>query len=37
MRCQGGEFNVNSVTCLHMDSLDYDAIADGDSRQKPDS
>ena len=27
MRCQGSEFNVNSVTCLRMDSLDYDAIA----------
>lgn len=27
MRCQGSEFNVNNVTCLHMDSLDYDAIA----------
>ena len=27
MRCQGSEFDVNSVTCLSMDSLDCDAIA----------
>jgi len=27
MRRQGSEFNVNSVTCLHMDSSDCDAMA----------
>ena len=27
MRCQGSEFNVHSVTCLRMDSLEHDATA----------